>query len=71
MRWTDYEVYMGEMRSAYKVFVRKPEGRDYLEGIGIDGRIILKWILGKYDRKLRTEFNWRRIRTCGRLLRTR
>jgi hypothetical protein len=27
--------------------VGKPEGRDHLEYLGIDGRIILKWILNK------------------------
>jgi hypothetical protein len=38
---------MGEMRNAYKILVRRPEGRDHLEDLGIDGRISLEWILGK------------------------
>jgi hypothetical protein len=29
---------MGEMRSAYKPFVRKPEGRDYFETSVLMGR---------------------------------
>jgi hypothetical protein len=28
--------------------VRKPERRDHLEGLGVNGRIILKYILNKY-----------------------
>jgi hypothetical protein len=32
---------MGEMKSAYKISVGKPEGK------GIDWRIILEWIFGK------------------------
>jgi hypothetical protein len=27
MRWTGHVAYMGEMRNAYKVLVRKPEGK--------------------------------------------
>jgi hypothetical protein len=33
---------MGERRNAYNILIRKPKGRDHLEDIGIDGRIILK-----------------------------
>jgi hypothetical protein len=36
---------MGEIKNAYKIFVRKLEGKNYSEGLGIDGRIILEWIL--------------------------
>jgi hypothetical protein len=35
------------MRNAYNILVQKPEGRNHLEGLGIDGKIILDWILGK------------------------
>jgi hypothetical protein len=38
---------MEGMRNACNIFVRKPEGRDYLEDIDIDEEIILEWILGK------------------------
>jgi hypothetical protein len=38
----------GEKKNAYTILVRKPEGRDYLEDISIDGKIIFKWIVKKY-----------------------
>jgi hypothetical protein len=31
---------MGDSRGIYRVVVRKPEGRNYLEDLGVDGRII-------------------------------
>jgi hypothetical protein len=33
---------VGEIRSACKILVVKPEGRDRSENLGVDGRIILK-----------------------------
>jgi hypothetical protein len=37
------------MRNAYTILIGKPEGkrRDHSEDLGVDGRIILEWILGK------------------------
>ena len=37
----------GKKIYTYRIWVRKPEGKDHLEDIGIDGRIILKLILNK------------------------
>jgi hypothetical protein len=36
---------MGDRRGAYRVLVGKPDGKNHLEDPGIDGRILLKWIL--------------------------
>jgi hypothetical protein len=40
---------IGERRGAYRAFVGKPEGKNHLEDLGIDGRIILKWIFERLD----------------------
>jgi hypothetical protein len=42
MRWVGHVPCMGDRRGAYRVLVGKPEGRDHLEDLGIDERIILK-----------------------------
>jgi hypothetical protein len=39
-----------------------------LEGLGIDGRIILEWIMGKQVMYLWAEFMWLRIGTSSRLV---
>ena len=39
---------MKEMRDAYRVLGRKPEGKNHMEDPGIDGRIILKSLFEKY-----------------------
>jgi hypothetical protein len=38
---------MAEMRNAYKILFRKPEGKNHSEDLGVDGMVILKWMLGK------------------------
>jgi hypothetical protein len=43
---------MRQMRNAYSILVRKLKRRDHLEDIGVDGRIILEWVLEKYGVKI-------------------
>jgi hypothetical protein len=40
---------MGEGRGMYKVLVVKREGKSHWGDPGIDGRIILRWILRMWD----------------------
>jgi hypothetical protein len=35
----------------YRIFVEKPKERDHLEDIGMNGSIILKWVLSEIGRK--------------------
>ena len=47
---------------------RKPEGKNHLEDPDVDGRIILKWLLRKWDVGVCTELIWFRTGTGGRHL---
>jgi hypothetical protein len=38
---------MGEVRNSYNSYVGKPEGKNHLEDLGVDGNIILKLMFGK------------------------
>jgi hypothetical protein len=40
---------MGEKRNAYRLLVENREGRRCVEDQVIDGRIVLKWMLKKWD----------------------
>jgi len=44
------------------------KGRDHSEDLGIDGKIILGWISGKYGGRVWTVCIQPRIGTSGRLL---
>jgi hypothetical protein len=39
---------MKEIRNAYNILVMNLQGRDHLRNIGVNGRIMLKWIIKKY-----------------------
>jgi hypothetical protein len=36
-----------EIINAYRIWKEYLKGKDYSEGLSVDGRIILEWILGK------------------------
>jgi len=50
----------GRRERCVQGFGREIEGRNYLKDLGIDGMIILKWILEKLDGEAWTELLW-----CG------
>jgi len=52
---TGHEALTGEKRDAYRVLVRKHEGKRPLEESSLDDRIILKWNLKKWDGRTCTE----------------
>jgi len=41
---------MGDGRIACRVLVGRPDGKNHLEDIDVDGRIKLKYIFKKWDR---------------------
>jgi len=50
MRWVGHVACMGESRDVYRVLVGKSERKkNHLEDPGVDVRIILRWIIRKWD----------------------
>jgi len=49
MRWVGHLAHMGERKGVYRVLVRNLRKRDHLEDPGIDRRIIIVWIIRKWD----------------------
>jgi len=50
MEWVGHVARIDERRDAYRFFVGKPEGKRPLEDPEVERKIILKWILRKWDR---------------------
>jgi hypothetical protein len=65
LRWAGHVARMGERRGAYRALVGKG---NHLEDPGVDGRIILKWIFERLDRRAWTGSVWLSIRTGNGLL---
>ena len=55
---------MGEGRGVHRVLVEKPEGKNHWGDPDVDGRIILRWIFGKWE-GVETGWGWLRIGTDG------
>jgi hypothetical protein len=68
MRLTGHIASTGEKRGAHVVLVGKPEGKNHLEDLGEEGKIILKWIFRKWIVGAWTALNWLIIVTGGRPL---
>jgi hypothetical protein len=47
MRLVGHVARIGEMINAYSLLMEHLKGRDHTEDLGVNGRIILDWILGK------------------------
>ena len=71
MRWAGHVARMGERRGAFWFGWGNLRERGQLGDLGIDGRIILRWILRKWDVRAWTGSMWLRIETCGEHLRMR
>jgi hypothetical protein len=65
MRCAENVARMGAIRNTHSIVVGKLVGKNHSEGLGVDGKIILEWILWKYGVKLWTGCIWLRIRTSG------
>jgi hypothetical protein len=48
MRWAGHVAWIGWERGVYRILMGKPEGKRPLGELGVEGRIILRWIFRKW-----------------------
>ena len=65
MRWAGHVARVGERRAYAGFWWGNLRERDHLEDPGIDGKIILRWILRKWGVEAWTGLTWLRIGTEG------
>jgi hypothetical protein len=68
MRWAGHVACMGKREVHTGFWWGDLREGDHLGDLGIDGRIISKWIFKTWDREAWTGFRWFRIWTGGGLL---
>ena len=49
MSWAGNVAGMGKRRGTYRALMGKPEGKDHLQNLVVDGRTVMKWIFKKWD----------------------
>jgi hypothetical protein len=54
---------MRDIKNPYRILVGKPEGKNHLQDLGVDGKMILKWILQELVMRMWTGFARLRIET--------
>jgi len=53
---------------SFQILSENLKEKEHSEDVGIDGKIILEWILGKWSGEVWTGLLWLRIGTSGELL---
>jgi len=65
MRLAGHVACIGEKRGVYRVLVGNLSERDHLEDAGVDWRIILRWIIRRWDVGARKGSSWLRMEKGG------
>ena len=65
MRWTGHVARMGREEACKRFSWENLKERDHMEVLGVDGRIILRWIFRKCDMRTWAGSMWLRKGTVG------